>query len=328
MPSRLVAEVVEIKSLEKHPNADSLSIVKVFDYPVIVRTEDWKIGDKAVYVPTDTTVPNREPFTFLFKEGEVGRARIKAKKLRGIFSMGLLVPTPGEFSVVRNNVGDNLANYLGIEKYEPPVHFTSDAAPAPVGDIPKYTDIEHLRRYRHLLEGKQVIVTEKIHGTNARYVRIDGVLHCGSHNQWKKDSPTSVYWIAAREYKIEEFLKTLPEGCVLYGEVYGPVQELKYGTGGKVSFAAFDIYSPHKGRYLNVEEYIDAIAISYVPSAPIVLAGLFDFDATIAIAEDNSHIPGAGHMMEGVVVRPMDELWNEEIGRVILKLHSQRYLLK
>jgi len=36
-------EVVPV-SLEKHPNADALSVVRVFGYSVCVRTEDWQEG--------------------------------------------------------------------------------------------------------------------------------------------------------------------------------------------------------------------------------------------------------------------------------------------
>ena len=82
-------EVVPVV-LEKHPNADSLSVVKVFDgYTVCVRTADWEGVDKGVYIPPDSVVPDTEQFKFL-----EGHLRIKAKKLRGINSYGMLVPVP------------------------------------------------------------------------------------------------------------------------------------------------------------------------------------------------------------------------------------------
>ena len=68
-------DVVQVK-LEEHPNADSLSIVRVGGYQCIVRTEDWKDGDLAVYVPPDSVVPDTEAFAFL---GD--HKRIKVRKL-------------------------------------------------------------------------------------------------------------------------------------------------------------------------------------------------------------------------------------------------------
>src|SRR5437773_1584681 len=61
------AEVVPVV-LEKHPNADALSIVKIYDggYQCIVRTEDWVGKDKGVYIQPDSLVPLIQPeFAFL-----------------------------------------------------------------------------------------------------------------------------------------------------------------------------------------------------------------------------------------------------------------------
>jgi predicted RNA-binding protein with EMAP domain len=66
--SSFACEVVEVKGLMKHPNADTLSITPVFGYPVVVRTTDFKEGDKAVYVPVDAIVPlENTKFSFLQK---------------------------------------------------------------------------------------------------------------------------------------------------------------------------------------------------------------------------------------------------------------------
>ncbi len=105
-------EVVRVGELVKHPNADSLSITQVHGgYPVIVRTEDWKTGDLGVYVPVDAMVPtDHYLFSFLGKHN-----RIKAKRLRGVFSMGLLVPAP-----LGAKEGQDCAEFLGITQYQPP----------------------------------------------------------------------------------------------------------------------------------------------------------------------------------------------------------------
>jgi len=43
-------ECFRVEHLEKHPNADTLSIIKVFNYQAVVRTSDFRIGDLAVYI--------------------------------------------------------------------------------------------------------------------------------------------------------------------------------------------------------------------------------------------------------------------------------------
>ena len=41
-----------------HPNADILSIVKVFGYTCVVRTQDWKDRSVGAYIPPDSAVPD------------------------------------------------------------------------------------------------------------------------------------------------------------------------------------------------------------------------------------------------------------------------------
>ena len=83
MKSTHLVEVVPIR-LEPHPNADSLSVVRVFDgYTCCVRTADWVGKTKGAYIPPDSVVDSsRAEFAFL-----AGHERIKVKKLRGIVSM-------------------------------------------------------------------------------------------------------------------------------------------------------------------------------------------------------------------------------------------------
>ena len=61
---------------------------------------------------------------------------------------------------------------------------------------------------------------------------------------------------------------------------------------------------------------------------PIVHVGLFDETNAFELAEGDSLIEGAGHCREGVVIRPVKERTDLEIGRVQLKMVSNRYLAK
>src|SRR5512133_2448361 len=102
--------VVKLEGIKKHDNADSLSIVTVEGCPVVIRTADYKEGDNAVYVPVDAIVPESVPGTEFLKD----HRRIRAARLRGVFSMGLLLPS----SVLANGapwaVGEDVAERLGI----------------------------------------------------------------------------------------------------------------------------------------------------------------------------------------------------------------------
>ncbi len=322
--------VVKIGKVGKHPNADSLSITQIDGCPVIFRTEDFREGDLAIYIPVEAVVPETVPGTeFLGKH-----RRIKAMKLRGVFSMGLLLPlVHDQLPIVSmvGNVGDNVAAELGITKYEEPlpVAMRTDMAPPPktAYPVPVY-DIESHRKYRHVyLPGERVIVTEKLHGTNARFVYIDGQLHCGSHNSWKKQDERSAWWRVAKEYDLDRKLANYP-GEVFYGEIYGQVQDLKYGSKpGELKLAIFDIYNSNKGHWLDSDEFCLHLDWVVLPSVPVLYVGPYT-DFLDAMCDGNSVASTVPQIREGIVIKPVVERRDNEIGRVITKLVGEQYLTR
>ena len=123
-------------TIEEHPNADAIELARVGDYLSIVKKGEFKTGDLGVYIPEAAVCPE-----WLLKEigleGKLaGKAknRVKAIKLRGILSQGLIYPVIGESSnfpdactfAVKNETdtmgvgeGDDVTEFLGITKYEP-----------------------------------------------------------------------------------------------------------------------------------------------------------------------------------------------------------------
>lgn len=92
------------------------------------------------------------------------------------------------------------------------------------------------------MPGEPVWITEKLHGVNARYCWVDGALHAGSRTPWKRQEPQSLWWrVLDAHPEIAAFCEAHPDISV-YGEVYGQVQDLKYGTGrNEVRLAVFDL---------------------------------------------------------------------------------------
>ncbi len=312
-------DVIQIE-LKTHPNADTLSLVMVGDFQCAVRTADWNDGDLAVYIPPDSVVPDTKEFEFLGKH-----RRIKAKKLRGEWSVGLLISAP-----IGAKLGDDLMEQLGIEHYEPEVHghFTTggDNVSAPKGFYPKY-DVMNFRKYSRLfVEGENVVVTEKIHGANARFVCVDDVVYCGSRNNWKQEDPNNLWWKAYAHNPLLEAWLRHHQNLTIYGEVFGQVQNLKYGavSNGPIFFAAFDILDGD--QWLDCDEAHKVGApLTWVPS---VYRGPFHKDMILGFAEGDSSFPGANHCREGVVIKPAHERTDPRLGRVQLKIIGNRYLSK
>lgn len=190
--SEFTCEVVRIK-IETHPNADAIEIARVGDYQSIVRKGQFRDGDLAVYIPEQAVVPE-----WLLKDmklwdeakgkgvlaGSLGN-RVKAIKLRGIVSQGLVLggncgdePNP-DFVLINRDAGsgiycstsfkkgDNAAEHLGIVKYEQPIptHMAGRIVGADLSATHKY-DFDNLKKIPSLFaDAEEVVITEKIHGT-------------------------------------------------------------------------------------------------------------------------------------------------------------------
>lgn len=333
--SQFSCPVVKLGKVGKHPNADTLSITTIEGCPVIFRTGDYQEGDLAIYVPVDAVVPTTVPGTEFLKD----KRRVRAMRLRGIFSMGLLLPWKSTLEPLAGkgliyasesgtdfDVGRDCSILLGITKWEEPEVITmqDDQAPAPKLNVPVY-DVESWRKYGPF-EGNPVVeVTEKLHGTNSRTVFWDGVLHVGSHRTWKKESESNLWWKMARKYRLDR-LSQYP-GCVFYYETFGQVQDLTYGING-AEIRVFDIFDSNIGMWVSTEQVHQICEWLGLPYVPVLFTGLQSgvVDALAAMAEGKSTL--ADNIREGVVIKTVDTGFDNRYGRTILKLVSEQYLLR
>jgi len=389
MESTLVGEksthqvpIFRLKELKIHPNADRLKLIDINDtsYTYCGNYDDWKdrVGSLVAWIPPDSLVDvSRPEFSFLAPEAKYDEnsepsiagkyARIKAKKLRGIVSYGLLVPAP-------EVDGDNAAQALGVHHYERPIGTAyemingvkiqvagGEVESPPEGIYPKY-DVDSFMKYGKYLfiENEPCVVTEKIHGCNAKYVFKNDKQYCGSRTEWKKElstppkltvedltekvgdpvraqeifdkavtnfkPTTSLWWKAFRSTpSLKLFCETNPGYCI-YGEVYGQVQKgYDYGVkAGEIAFRAFDILTP-EGRWMDFDKASNVARAYKIPWVPILNEGLpYNFECLLAKAEGQSTL--ANHIREGVVVSPIKERWDARLGRVKLKIINPKYL--
>lgn len=326
--------VVEIAELLPHPNADRLAIVHINGWNCVVAKDQFSAGDRAVYVEPDYVVPlNRPEFAFLAKGKEdKTEHRMKAVRLRGQLSFGLLIPLPDEFRDIET--GANVMEAMGIRRYEPPVKNFNPGVDdtLPHGEWPQvYTskfDLEDLRKHEHLFQpGDQVYVTEKLHGGNGKIVWHKDRLYVGSRTRWLQPSIRSLWTRAMLDSEQALRLQTLCQcnpDVVFYGEVFGPVQELRYGM-TEPEFAIFAANA--QGQWASSEWLFAQLQRFGVLEVPALFRGRYDREKIAALAEGDTNINSApkGHMMEGVVIVAEPPRSDPNIGRVALKLISNRY---
>jgi RNA ligase (TIGR02306 family) len=183
--------VHEVEVLE-HPDADALEIVKVLGYQAVVRKDTFHSGDLAVYIPEQAVVPMNilqrlNLWDYEKQKGKLAGSkgdRVKAVRLRGVLSQGLLLPLvnhsngtwdlmyQGEegFQPLKVQKGTNVTQALKITKWEPkiPAHMAGEVCNL-AGKTLKY-DIENVKNYPEVFDGLvnlniDVHVTEKLHGT-------------------------------------------------------------------------------------------------------------------------------------------------------------------
>jgi len=345
-------EVVRVE-VEPHPDADRLEIAKVGGYKSIIQKGQFKSGDLAVYIPDQAVLPERV-LKRLGLEGKLSgrnKDRVKAIRLRGVLSQGLLHPLIDDWKE-----GDDVTELLGITKYEPPVP-QEMAGKVLSGVYSKWAfkyDFENFKKRVSLIEhGEEVVMTEKVHGT----FMVIGVLphsvaaehgisrvFVASKRQFAKGITfdldnavlNNVYLRALSEnnlaQKLVQFYGTEHENVIyLLGEVYG-VQDLKYGlSGGKLGYAAFDIAEMTADGLLFLDEDPLEVALHAmdIPRVPVLYRGPFSQEIMELMTDGKETVSGNGvHVREGVVVKPALERFHPRYGRAIVKSVSADYLLR
>ncbi len=327
--------------LEKHPNADTLSIAKVGGWQAVVRTKDFINETLGVYVPLDAIAAENHPL-LSFLQGK----KVKTCKLRGELSQGVLLPWTKVVAHFKNDLkmsdesltklsfeGKDLAPVLRIKRWvDTSTKFVTGDAEAPHEKFHKYTDIENIKNFSNIIPlGEKVHISEKLHGTSARFAYIDGKFMLGSRNiQLKLDAENkSIYHHVFEKENLKEKLLSVRdifglEDAAIYGEIVGPkVQDLKYGQTEPTLFV-YDIVVD--GVYVlpaALQDVAQALGLKLVPELKIGPLEEKDFELRLGKSTlDDSHI------REGIVIKPILPRWDQDLGRVILKVISEDYLMR
>lgn len=351
--STFVVDVRPIEKIEEHPNADKLELGKVqdLDYQFVIQKGQYKEDDLVVFFPVDSLIPQNiiNLFELKFLSGK-DKNRVKTVCLRGKHSQGLVLP----FSdFINNGLLDrsdmdsiDVKDKLGVTKYEPPEIFTSSGNLVRLPDGLSTYDIEGYERYPNVVSYLMDIpcqITEKLEGTNFSVtVDSDGNVFVNSRNYSivEIDNHVNSYWETARKQKIIEIAKHLLNDfqcnqLTIYGEMIGPSIQKNIYKLSQLEVRVFDIKIGNK--------FMDA---NYISGAINLARDIYQSDLqlvpelgrniklkdwlngrTIAEASDGKSILNTEINREGIVIKPMTEMYlSSEIGRVILKKRSPLYL--
>lgn len=351
MSERVMARVVRIDAVEKHPNADSLDICTVGGWRVVTKLGEYKAGDLAVYCEVDSWVSHelapflskgKEPREFNLIKGE----RLKTARLRGELSQGLLLSfteTLADYAKDYDDAGqpvwmgpedffqegEDVSEVLGIQKWEAPI--PACLAGMMRGNFPTDVPKTDQSRCQNLVAeinaayeaGLLFEVTEKLEGSSCTmYLDVNNDFHVCSRNLDLKEDDSNSFWQAAKMYDVNQrMLDFGMTGYAIQGELIGNKLNGNIYRLSGIDFYVYDIYDVHAGKYLSPEQRRKVVADLGLKHVPVLEkhTTLGTVEDLIAFADGKSMLYDT--LREGVVFKQVD-------GPMTFKAISNEYLLK
>jgi RNA ligase (TIGR02306 family) len=330
------ATIQVITDLVKHPNADTLDIATVLGWQIVVKTGEFKVGDKVILVEIDSVCPERPEFEFLRPR----KFRVKTIKLRGILSQGLLLP----LSLLQQEYyeeGMDVSELIGVTHYQKPVPGEGGACIGGrrKGNFPAYvprTDEPNVQSDLKVLvelHELEYYATIKMDGTSGTFSCKDEDLNICSRN-WAYQEPnegekSTVHWQVERRYNISSILKDYGKNIAIQGEICGPgVQKNPSGL-KEIDFFVFDVWEIDQQRYFTyqgIEQFCKYYGLKMVPIDRI---GIFNFTLEELLRMAEGYYEGTKNRREGIVIRPLEPIFSPSLRRRLsFKVKNNVYLLK
>jgi RNA ligase (TIGR02306 family) len=110
---RKLASIKTISSIMPIEGKDRIVLAMVDGWSVIVKKDEFQVGDKCVYCEIDSVMPETEQFEFLRSK----KFRIKTMRMSGVVSQGICFP----MSILPDGsyeIEQDVTEILGIKQYE------------------------------------------------------------------------------------------------------------------------------------------------------------------------------------------------------------------
>eukprot|EP00301_Raphidiophrys_heterophryoidea_P016464 c26042_g1_i1.p1 GENE.c26042_g1_i1~~c26042_g1_i1.p1 ORF type:complete len:390 (+),score=79.10 c26042_g1_i1:96-1172(+) len=354
---RALAKIVSIDGVENHPNADQLDVAVVGGWQVVVKREEFRAGDRAVFFEIDSWVPSAiAPFLSRDKEPReyegVKGERLKTMKLRGELSQGLLISLAAfaelEAEYGQKNDEVDVTEKLGVLKWEAPIELevevstTTHSKVKPPGNFPKEvpkTSQERIQNLRSNLKqwlteteigGLTWEITEKVDGCSCTMLltQADEFIVCSRNNSLGRDDQNT-YWSIAMKHNIENKMREAKmQGIAIQGEIVGPKIQANRYKFRDFKFFVFDVYNTNTRKFQTPTErrvVVEKLGLDHVPliDAQCVLQ---KDETTISLLKlaDGKSVLAPAVAREGLVFRRNTHV----IGFNSFKVISNAWLLK
>lgn len=331
---RKLASIVVIDNIAPIPGADMIEVATVKGWKLVIKKQEYKPGDLAIYCEIDAFLPLIPAFEFLRKSsyrkmGETEGFRLKTAKFRGQISQGLLLPI-SMLPDASLEPGEDVAAQLGIIKYEAPI--PAALAGMMKGGFPSFipkTDeerIQNLSDQYATYNSEPCYVTEKLDGSSVTYYHRDGEFGVCSRNLELQETAENTLWKVARQLDIAAKLAATGKNLALQGEMIGEgIQGNPYDLRGQ-SIRFYNVFNIDGGEYFTMAAFIALIqelGLQHVPILHEAFQLPDTIDELLLLAEGTSVLSPAHRKVEreGLVIRSADR-------RISFKVISNKFLLQ
>ena len=339
---RALASIVVVRRVLAIPDADKICLAEIKGWQCVIKKDEFKVGDQAIYYSIDSIPDFSDPnFSLVRQRGD----RIKTIKLRGVLSQGMLSPlswlSDRGHSIDGLSEGDDVTEKMGITKYiseeERDQYFPDgvdrDGEDTRCGfpeDVPK-TDEKRLQDSPHYIgyiANRNIIVTRKEDGCSATFTCKDGAFSVSGRN-FTYHVPTGSsrhYFLIATKLNIEAKMRELGRNLAIQGEIVGPKVNGNRLRLEDFQYRVFNIYCLDLHRYLlwgEVEAICESLGLCTVPVVYRGNASDLDLSVQGFIAMADGQTYATNVLGEGIVVKTDDDGL-----RLSFKVISNNYLLK
>lgn len=327
---RKLVTLRKIHDIQSIKGADFIELAKIDGWQVVVKKNDFRIGDLCVYFEIDSFLPIKDEYEFLRKscykklaDGSEG-FRLKTIALRGEVSQGLVMTVP---DYIRQNykIGDDLTDIFEVVKYEPPI--PAELAGIEKGPFPGFifkTDehrIQNLSADYDQLTQYEYYISEKLDGTSATFFNYQGEFGVCSRNIELCESDSNTLWKIARLLDLRNKMKELGN-IAIQGEIVGEnVQGNVYKLLGQ-HFKLFRVFDIDKTKIVPLSKMQEIASILNIDTVPILQVHWKlpkNANDLIEMAQGKS-VLNSKTEREGIVLRSM-------CSKVSFKVLSNKYLI-
>jgi hypothetical protein len=341
---RNLASIQKISELSPISGADSIDVATVLGWQLVVKKNEFKVGELCVYCEIDSLLPEKPEFEFLRER----KFRIKTIKLRGQISQGICFPLsilPSNTKIVE---GIDVTNILGIKQWEPyqdeqkcqkqtgkimypkwmpnwmqrivhrikPLkeYYRQNSGQKSFPSLIPKTDETRVQVLQPLLDkyaGTKCYITEKLDGSSLTIYQINGKFGVCSRKIDLKRDLTDKYWKTVLEHDLENKFKKFfgDDNIAMQGELIGTgIQGNKYKL-NKLDIYFFNVFYIKKYAYGSYQDLVDVCDLLNEKMVPVLDIGVElsgSIPELVKISNGKSKLYDT--LREGIVIRPLEEI--------------------